>query len=132
MGIAVVVDTNVLVSALWKRPSHPAQIVDLIALHRIQPCFNAQIITEYRDVLSRPRLGFHPYDIDNLMELIEKEGMSFLAQPSAIPFADESDRVFYDLAKAANAFLITGNVKHYPMEPFIMTPAILIAQLPIE
>jgi predicted nucleic acid-binding protein len=36
---------------------------------------------------------------------------------------DETDRKFYDTAKSSSATLITGNMKHYPAEPFIMTPA---------
>jgi hypothetical protein len=39
---------------------------------------------------------------------------------------DETDRKFYDTAKAAGAMLITGNTKHYPDEPFILTPAAFI------
>ena len=36
---------------------------------------------------------------------------------------DAADRVFYDVAKASEAELITGNIKHYPKEPFIISPA---------
>jgi hypothetical protein len=36
---------------------------------------------------------------------------------------DEDDRVFYDSAKLAGAYLITGNAKHYPAQPFVVTPA---------
>jgi predicted nucleic acid-binding protein len=36
---------------------------------------------------------------------------------------DEDDRVFYDAAKTADAYLITGNSKHYPKESFILTPS---------
>ena len=42
---------------------------------------------------------------------------------SSIPMEDETDRIFYDTAKASGAVLVTGNIKHYPDEPFIMTPA---------
>jgi hypothetical protein len=37
--------------------------------------------------------------------------------------ADESDRKFFDAAKTCGAVLITGNKKHYPPEPFILSPA---------
>jgi len=33
------------------------------------------------------------------------------------------DRKFYDVAKASHACLITGNIRHFPKEPFILTPA---------
>ncbi len=119
----VVLDTNVLVSALWKRPSHPAAILDLVALRQLRPCHNADILLEYKTVLLRPRLKFSHYDVINILDLISKEGLSLLAQPSLAPFIDESDRKFYDLAKSASAYLIPGNKKHYPGEPFILSPA---------
>jgi hypothetical protein len=40
---------------------------------------------------------------------------------------DEDDRVFYDTAKTAGAYLIPGNTKHFPQEPFILTPAQFLA-----
>jgi hypothetical protein len=39
---------------------------------------------------------------------------------------DETDRKFYDVAKATDAILITGNTKHYPNEPFVLTPAAFV------
>jgi predicted nucleic acid-binding protein len=43
--------------------------------------------------------------------------------PSTQPTKDEDDRIFYDTAKRAGAYLITGNTKHFPRESFILTPA---------
>ena len=36
---------------------------------------------------------------------------------------DESDRIFYDTAKESKSILISGNLKHFPNEEFIMLPA---------
>ncbi len=119
----VVLDTNVLVSALWKRPSHPAAILDLVALRQLQPVYSAEIMLEYKAVLLRPGFKFSYYDVINLIDLISNEGLSMLAPPSSLPFIDESDRKFYDIAKSANAHLITGNKKHFPNEVFIASPA---------
>lgn len=121
--IKVVLDTNVLVSALWKQGGKPFQILDLVVLRQLTPCYTAEILMEYRGVLSRDRLKFLPSDIENLLNLIHKEGIAVIAMPSTIPFIDESDRIFYDTAKSADAHLITGNKKHFPEEPFICTPA---------
>ena len=122
-------DTNVLVSALWKRPSHPAAILDLVALKQLQPVYSAEILLEYKTVLLRPGFKFSHYDIINLIDLISKEGLSMLAPPSSLPFTDVSDRKFYDIAKRANAYLITGNKKHFPDEAFILSPAEFINKL---
>jgi predicted nucleic acid-binding protein len=44
-------------------------------------------------------------------------------EKSTFEMTDEDDRKFYDLYKAAKAILITGNLKHFPKEDLIMTPA---------
>ena len=119
----VVIDTNVLVSALWTRQSNASRIVDMIVTRALQLCYNSEIMSEYKNVLSRPNFKFSATDISNLLDLIKYEGISILTVPSQIHFIDESDRVFYDVAKACSAYLITGNKKHFPQEAFILNPA---------
>ncbi len=103
--------------------------MDLVALKQLQPVYSAEILLEYKTVLLRPGFKFSHYDIINLIDLIGKEGLSLLAPQSSLPFSDESDRKFYDIAKRANAKLITGNKKHFPDEAFIITPAEFINRL---
>lgn len=57
MNYYVVIDTNVLVSALLKHNSIPGAVIDLAFDGPITPVLNAEIEKEYRDVLSRPK--FH-------------------------------------------------------------------------
>jgi putative PIN family toxin of toxin-antitoxin system len=125
--ILVVADTNILVSALLT-DGPPARIVDLIAEGKIRPCFDDRILAEYWDVLSRPKFGFPSARINRLIHDIVRTGFGIdaVSSPSEISMPDESDRSFYDIAKAADAILITGNIKHYPDEPFILTPAAFI------
>lgn len=125
--ILVVADTNILVSALLT-DGPPARIVDLIAEGKIRPCFDDRILAEYWDVLSRPKFGFPSARINRLIHDIVRIGFGIdaVSSPGEISMPDESDRGFYDIAKAADAILITGNIKHYPDEPFILTPAAFI------
>jgi predicted nucleic acid-binding protein len=59
-----------------------------------------------------------------LIDDIVRAGIAAEAdEPSIISMTDEDDRIFYDTAKASNAFLITGNIRHFPQESFILTPA---------
>ena len=51
------------------------------------------------------------------------DGIFVSALQSKAVFIDESDRVFYDVAATCDAYLITGNKKHYPVESFVFTPA---------
>ena len=118
----VVLDTNVLVSALWKKPSNSTRILDLMVLGQLTPFYNGHIIYEYKEVLNRPKFRFSPVDIENLLDIIRKDGMSVLALRSGLDFIDEDDRMFYEVAQTAKAFLITGNVRHYPTEPHIISP----------
>jgi hypothetical protein len=50
---------------------------------------------------------------------------------SKIALPDESDRKFYDVAKATNSLLISGNLKHFPKEPLIMSPVEYLNKLAI-
>jgi len=81
---------------------------------------------EYQEVLCRPHLAFRFAEakVSEIIDKIKADGLCVVVKPGTIPpFADESDRSFYDVAKACEAALITGNIKHYPGEAFIMTPA---------
>jgi putative PIN family toxin of toxin-antitoxin system len=122
----VVLDTNILVSSLLS-DGPPALIIDWVAGGKIQPCFDGRILSEYWDVLNRPKFGFSPLRINRLIRDITGAGFGIEASASeGVSMSDESDRKFYDVAKTANAILITGNTKHYPDEPFIVTPAAFV------
>ena len=122
----VVVDTNVLVSAILAN-GPPAAIVDMIADGKLRPFYNDYIISEYWDVLHRPKFGFLSLQINRLLDTIVKTGVAVDVNiPSTISMTDEEDRKFYDVAKISHACLISGNIKHFPKEPFIATPAVFL------
>lgn len=128
----VVLDTNVIVSALLSPFGQPARILDLVLTGKLLICFESRIVSEYLEVLSRPRFGFEFQEIAQTIHQLIQMGISVIAQPSTIDFVDESDRVFFDVAQAANALLITGNLKHYPPDQdFIYSPAELCQLLGI-
>ena len=116
----VVLDTNILVSSLWSRNGAPARVVSMILTGQLIPCYDYRILTEYRQVLSRPRFNFSDGEIDSLLEWIETSGRSIVADPINDPFIDESDKKFYEVAKFCGAILITGNLKHFPHDPQVM------------
>jgi len=119
----IVLDTNVLVSALWKKPGNSSRIIDMVVHGQFIPFYNGQIIYEYRKVLYRPKFRFSAVDIESLLDVIIKDGMSVLSLRTNMVFIDEDDRKFFEVAQTAQAFLITGNIKHFPFVPFIFTPA---------
>ncbi|MDL2319472.1 putative toxin-antitoxin system toxin component, PIN family, partial [Eubacteriales bacterium OttesenSCG-928-A19] len=101
----VVLDTNVIVSALLSPGGPPARILDLVITGQLLLCFESRIIAEYSNVLRRPKFGFDPQAVDQLIGLLMQMGISVLAQPSTIDLIDESDRVFFDVAQTAGAYL---------------------------
>ena len=122
-AIPVVLDTNIIVSSLLSG-GNPGLILDSITEGRIKLCFDDCILAEYLDVLSRPKFGFPPIRVNLFIHDTVRYGFGIdVLVPSSFAMPDESDRKFYDAAKTADAILITGNIKHYPPEPFILTPA---------
>ena len=119
----VVIDTNVIVSALLSSHGKPAAILDMFFNEEIQTCYSDNILKEYEDVLSRSSLNIKPEKAKRFFEILRDTGTSIKPTLSNIPLPDEDDRVFYDTAKQSNAILITGNIKHYPAEDFIMAPS---------
>ena len=119
----VVIDTNVLVSALLSPYGNPAKIFDLAMNGSLIICYDSRIISEYREVLKRPRFGFEEKAANRIIDFIIRSGLSIVPEPVINNFEDEDDKKFYEVAKSANAYLVTGNAKHFPNEPLIVTPA---------
>jgi putative PIN family toxin of toxin-antitoxin system len=111
----VVLDTNVIISARVNPNGAPATLLgDWILAAEVQTVTSPAIIREYRDVASRPkfaRYGFPPPWLDVLiqesLQLSDAE-----TWPHKLP--DPNDLPFLALAHRAGAWLITGNLKHYP------------------
>jgi hypothetical protein len=81
-------------------------------------------MTEYQEVLSRPHFDISKDERDALFEYIRTKGVEAERTSVNIIFVDESDRVFYEIALSKeDSFLVTGNLKHYPQEPIVVTPA---------
>jgi len=125
----IVLDTNILVSGLINTKGKPALIIDEMLDHSYILCYDRRIKAEYDEVLYRENFPFEESDAADLIDFIEENGPFITGVTSSnnisnnIHFTDESDRAFYDIAKLCGATLITGNKRHYPDEPFIMTPA---------
>jgi putative PIN family toxin of toxin-antitoxin system len=125
----VVLDTNIIVSALLSSYGNPATILDMFFNDEIQAYYSDNILAEYKDVLSRPALYIKPEKAKRFFEVLRDTGTSIEPTVSNIPLPDEDDRVFYDTARQSDAILITGNIKHYPAENHIMTPREFIDML---
>jgi len=123
----VVLDTNVLVSALLTSGSKPDAIVGLILNRKVKLCYDSRIMVEYEDVLLRDKFPFKSQDIEILLHELIQMGIAVNSEPCPQTFTDEDDRMFYEVAKQCDAILITGNRRHFPEDPGIMTPAEFLA-----
>ena len=118
----LVLDTNVLVSALWSPGKNASVILNAVLSRKYTACYDHRILEEYDRVLHYRKFPFSEWEICSVLEPIIKTGFSVVADPLPdIPFTDESDRKFYEVSRFCDAILITGNKKHYPDEPDIMT-----------
>lgn len=123
--IYAVIDTNVFVSALLSR--HPdaatVQVVNAMLKHGICPLYNQEIIVEYQDVLHRDKFRFPEDAIDNIIKAVQDYGISAERINSSEIFPDPKDIVFYEVALSKDgAYLVTGNIKHFPKTPIVVTP----------
>lgn len=119
----VVLDTNVLVSALLTPSGNPAVIYKKFLAGLLDLVVSTDILMEYEDVLHRPRPRIPASDAGIVLAAIRQHGERVSPDTSTIAMVDEDDRIFYDTAISARAYLVTGNIKHYPREAFILTPA---------
>lgn len=131
----VILDTNVLVSALWTHLDHgnPAYLLRCCVSRRYRLVYSHPIYQEYEEVLRRPKFRFDEKMVDDALGLVRVNGL--LADPvwhsHAVPWcSDASDQMFYDASRSWDALLITGNKKHFPDDPRIFTPGEFLANRP--
>ena len=111
----VVLDTNVLVSALLSPFGPPAEILRLVTTGVVRICHDARVLGEYRRVLLRPAFPFRSPQVESLLAQIEADGEPVAAFALSRRLPDPDDEAFLEVALAGKArYLVTGNLKHYP------------------
>lgn len=126
MTCYAVIDTNVLVSALLSRRQDSATVlvIERMINGDIIPVFSREIMNEYREVLSRKKFKFAPELIKYLLSTVEKFGVLVEPTPTGVILPDMKDLPFYEVVMVKrddDAYLVTGNLKHFPDEKFIVT-----------
>lgn len=126
-----VIDTNVLVSALLSSKDDAAtvQVLGKVLSGEIIPVYSNVITKEYREVLSRKKFGFLSETIEYLLSAVEKYGILVNPSRSGTILPDMKDLPFYEVVlekRDDNAYLVTGNIKHFPQKPFVVTPRELL------
>ena len=127
--VYAVIDTNVIVSALFSVHPDSATVIirDKISDGTIVPLYNSEIVEEYRDVLSRPKFKFPEELVTAALDMILQNGLSLERTKTDELIPDSKDVVFYEVALSKeDSYLVTGNVRHFPKTPLVVTPAELL------
>jgi putative PIN family toxin of toxin-antitoxin system len=121
-----VIDTNVLISSLLSSHDDAANvlIVEKLFSGEVIPVYSNEIMNEYKEVLRRTKFHFTEEIVNNLLQTIEKYGERVKPTPTGELISDMKDLPFYEVVvekQTDNAYLVTGNKKHFPVKPFIVT-----------
>ena len=126
MKCHVVIDTNVLVSALLSRNNESAtvQLLERLLKLEVIPIYSEDIIQEYWEVLNRPKFNFSQELVRWLLETVVKYGKMVETAPIDEVLPDKKDLPFYEVVmetREEQSYLVTGNLKHFPIRPYIVT-----------
>ncbi len=128
MEYYAVIDTNVFISALLSKNKDAATVRVLEAMFdgKIIPLYHKEILAEYNEVLHRSKFHFKEELIQMVINAVKQYGVEVFPQPTGEVLVDIDDLIFYEVAmekREDDAYLVTGNQKHYPIRDFIVTPA---------
>ncbi len=132
MRYYAVIDTNVFLSALISKRYDAAtvRVLNAVLDGRIIPLYHQEILAEYNEVLHRKKFHLPEKVIQSLLGAVTRFGVEIFPQPTGEILVDMDDLIFYEVAmekRDDNAYLVTGNQKHYPIKDFIVTPAEMMA-----
>lgn len=122
----IVLDNNVLISALLSDNSKSAVIINSVLSRNFTVCYDYRILNEYYHILRHPKFAFSEWEIQSLLSVITANGISVAADPLPnIPFTDESSKEFgkkfFEVAKFCYATLITESKKDFPQDSCVIT-----------
>lgn len=127
--VYAVIDTNIFVSSFITKneTASTRKVIESMFNGQIKPLYNEEILNEYSEVLHRPKFHLEEADINGLLRFIRQNGIDSERFPFDGDMPDEDDRVFYEVALSEeDSFLVTGNLKHFPKVPKVVTAAQMI------
>lgn len=121
------VNANVLVSALiTKNPESPTRkVFKAMISGDIIPLYHEDILIEYKGVLNRKKFHLNLKTVNTVISAIQQYGTEVNPTPTGEILPDMNDLIFYEVTmekRKDDAYLVTGNQKHFPIKTFIFTP----------
>jgi putative PIN family toxin of toxin-antitoxin system len=130
--VRIVLDTNVLVSALLTEEGPSAQVLTLVLGGELSLLFDARILAEYAEVLARPRFEFDAKEVAETLQQLEGDGERVDSTPVEQKLPDPDDQPFLEVALAGKAAaIVTGNLRHFPsgLGVDVLSPRALLGRL---
>ncbi len=113
----IVLDTNVLVAGLLTPFGPCGEIVRMVSSGELTLSLDARILTEYQEVLDRPKFKFDKDKVAALLDHVEHRGVTVASSPLPQHLPDIDDEPFLEVAIAARSIcIVTGNQVHFPTE----------------
>ena len=121
----IVIDTNIIVSSLIQRGYSNQIINELFIEQKFQLCISDELMTEYYEVLARPRFAkFHDFFLraEVLLAEIETKAIKYLPIIKIQLISDDDDNMILELADECSAdFIITGNTTDFTFPVYKQT-----------
>lgn len=127
MKCKMVIDTNVLVSYLLSTKKRTAvrEVMDSVLSGEVAVVVSEAIFKEYKDVLSREKFGFSAEVVKVVLDFLRQNSITVETYDTGVELTDQDDLPFFEAyiaEKGPETFLVTGNTKHFPEWPYIVTP----------
>ena len=113
----IVIDTNVIASALRSKRGYSYKLLSILDDERIQVFISVPVILEYEDVIKREKLNikYKKSEIDDFLDFIcligEQRKIHYLWLPI---IKDRKDDMFLELAvESESNFIVTFNKKDF-------------------
>ena len=110
----VVLDTNVLVAGLLSPFGPCGDIVRMVSAGKLTLCVDARVLSEYHEVLRRPKFNFDQDKVAAILDYIEHHSLVVASVPLSVSLPDPDDKPFLEIAISGDAsYLVTGNNAHF-------------------
>ncbi|MHB8487557.1 MAG: putative toxin-antitoxin system toxin component, PIN family [Candidatus Acidiferrales bacterium] len=115
--LRVVLDTNVVVSALLRPKGAPAAILDSATSRQFRCFVSESLLEEYSEVIARDYLGLDQHRTARFMKDLRKIAMLVVPREKLVIARDPDDNQVMECAIEAEAdFVVTGNVRDFPLQ----------------
>jgi putative PIN family toxin of toxin-antitoxin system len=131
----IVLDTNVVVSALLTGGGTADMAVQLVLQGAATLLVDSRILAEYDEVSSRPRFALPATERRIVLEILQALAEPVVAAPLQVTLPDPDDRLFVEVALAGRAdAIVTGNPRHFvPLQgtlpAAVLTPRVFVERM---